>query len=181
MAARQEFEDLSMIDENLCRNELSPAERATQTARRKVIYEELHPGAKAGKVSANARWHADEKLAPAFSTETAKATNQSERIVQLNVERGTEVIGEVMQMISGTKLDTGTYLDKLKRLTPNEQVTAAKRDLAQEKAKERDRLSGIARRYAKPVLSDDDVTEHQYAALVSAWNKAGEAARHSTC
>ena len=30
----------------------------------------------------------------------------------------------------GTVLDTGTYLDKLKKLSPSEQVFAAKRDLA---------------------------------------------------
>jgi hypothetical protein len=32
-----------MIDENLCRADLEPVEMARQTARRKVIYEELHP------------------------------------------------------------------------------------------------------------------------------------------
>lgn len=167
--------ELSMIDENLCRNELSPAERATQTARRKVIYLVLHPETDQG-----GNWQGGQFVqtdAASFATETAKATGKDERTVRRDAERGTKVIGEVIDMITGTKLDTGTYLDKLKRLTPNEQVSAAKRDLAQEKAKERERLSGIARRYAKPVLSDDDVIEHQYAALVSAWNKAGEGAR----
>ena len=35
--------ELAMIDENLCRAELSPAERAKQTARRKAIYLIWHP------------------------------------------------------------------------------------------------------------------------------------------
>ncbi len=35
--------ELAMIDENLVRTELSPAERAQQTARRKAIYLALHP------------------------------------------------------------------------------------------------------------------------------------------
>ena len=117
-----------MIDENLYRNELSPAERATQTARRKVIYLELHPETAQYVAGGKARQNtASENFS--FAESTAKATNQSERIGQLNVERGTKVIGEVIDMITGTKLDTGTYLDKLNRLTPNEQVIAAKRDL----------------------------------------------------
>ena len=35
--------ELTTIDENLMRSGLSPAEEAWQVARRKVIYEELHP------------------------------------------------------------------------------------------------------------------------------------------
>lgn len=37
--------------------------------------------------------------------------------MQRDAERGTKVIAEVIDMITGTKLDTGTYLDKLKRLS----------------------------------------------------------------
>src|SRR3954468_19450148 len=39
--------ELATIDENLIRTELSPSERAMQTARRKAIYETLHPQTKA--------------------------------------------------------------------------------------------------------------------------------------
>jgi ParB family chromosome partitioning protein len=39
--------ELAMIDENLCRAELSAADRAKQTARRKAIYEKLHHHGKA--------------------------------------------------------------------------------------------------------------------------------------
>jgi hypothetical protein len=37
---------VNVVAENLCRADLSPAERAKQTARRKEIYEELHPETK---------------------------------------------------------------------------------------------------------------------------------------
>lgn len=123
--------ELSMIDENLCRNELSPAERASQTARRKAIYEELHPETRASVAGADARWNATDNLSTAsFAAETAKVSSKDERTVRRDAERGEKVIPEVIDMITGTKLDTGTYLDKLKRLPPNEQVAAAKRDLA---------------------------------------------------
>ena len=95
---------------NLCRNELSPAERAVQTARRKAIYLQLYPETAAGVAQAagmnrSVGNNVDENFAPTFTEATAKATRQSERIVQLNAERGTKVIAEVIDMITGTKLD----------------------------------------------------------------------------
>ncbi|EYR84264.1 hypothetical protein SHLA_14c000460 [Shinella sp. DD12] len=111
-----------MIDENLCRNELSPAERASQTARRKAIYLELHPETAAGIAQAAGMNAAQERGGQVghdvdrFDAATAKATGQSERVVRRDAERGEKVIPEVIDLIAGTKLDTGTYLDKLKRL-----------------------------------------------------------------
>ena len=65
-----------------------------------------------------------------FASETANVSGKDERTVRRDAERGEKVIPEVIDMITGTKLDTGTYLDKLKRLPPNEQVTVVKRDLS---------------------------------------------------
>lgn len=177
--------ELAMIDENLCRAELSPADRALQTARRKAIYLELHPEtaqgtAQAAGMNRSLGNNVSENFAPTFTAETAKVTGQSERLVQLNAERGEKVIPEVIEMIRGTKLDTGTYLDKIKGLRPNEQVAAAKRDLTFARQQERDKRSGLARRIAKIAdapLTDEEAAENQYAALVAAWNKAGETAR----
>lgn len=122
--------ELAMIDENLCRAELSPSDRARQTARRKAIYEALHPETRNGVIGATAR-HAPANLADAsFTADTAASTGKSERAIQRDAERGEKVIDEVLTLIRGTKLDTGTYLDKLKKLDPNDQVSAAKRDLA---------------------------------------------------
>lgn len=131
--------ELSMIDENLCRNELSPAERASQTARRKAIYIELHPETAKEAFKGNQHVVAGNLSVASFASETASATGKDERTVRRDAERGEKVIPEVIDLITGTKLDTGTYLDKIKRLPPNEQMTAARRDLAllrqQEKAK----------------------------------------------
>lgn len=131
--------ELAMIDENLCRAELSPSDRARQTARRKAIYLELHPetapvtqrgGPGRGKTT-------DNLSAVSFATETAIATGKDERTVRRDAERGEKVIDEVLDLIRGTKLDTGTYLDKLKKLPPNEQIAAAKHDLAVDKKEEK--------------------------------------------
>lgn len=142
--------ELAMIDENLCRAELSPSDRAKQTARRKAIYIELHPETAHG---ANLEGLGVAKLAtpesPAFATATANLTGQSERAVRRDAERGEKVIDEVTELIRGTPLDRGTYLDKIKGLRPNDQITAARRDLAFERSRSgQPRPGGIAGRYA---------------------------------
>ncbi|MEP9390581.1 ParB N-terminal domain-containing protein [Mesorhizobium sp. KR9-304] len=121
--------EMAMIDENLCRSELSAVDRARQTARRKAIHEALHPETRHG---GDRRPEQVAKLAScSFAAETAIATGQSERAIRRNAERGARVIAEVLDLVRGTHLETGAYLDKLKTLSPNDQVTAARRDLAQ--------------------------------------------------
>ncbi|WAP69322.1 hypothetical protein [Jiella pelagia] len=105
----------AMIDENLCRAELSATERSGQTARRKVIYEELHPETRNGAVGngrEKVRQVGEATPADRFTAETASATGRSERAVQRDAERGEKVSAEVLQMVQGTKLDTGAYLDE---------------------------------------------------------------------
>lgn len=164
--------ELAMIDENLMRAELSASDRAVQTARRKAIYLELHPETAHG---ANLQGGGVAKLAspetPAFATATAQATGQSERKVQRDAERGEKVIPEVMEMIKGTRLDTGAFLDKIKRFSPNDQVTATKRELAM------DRQRSKPAKIASNPKNIFEVQEEQVAALMSAWNRASKEAR----
>ncbi len=144
--------ELAMIDENLCRAELSPSDRARQTARRKAIYEELHPQARHG---GDRKSDQVAKLATrSFNAETAAATGQSERVVRRDVERGEKVLPEVHGLIRGTRLDTGTYLDKLKKLPGNEQFATAERDLTIDRQ----------RHHAKPAAAMSAVKQPQAAA-----------------
>ena len=174
--------ELAMIDENLCRAELSPSEKAQQTARRKAIYLELHPETAHG---ANLEGAGVANLAspeiPTFSRATAAVTGQSERAVQRDAERGEKVYEGAIAIIKGTALDTGVFLDKLKKLTPSEQVVVAKRELAWLKQQQRENAKkGIARRVVKIAdepLTDEDAREKQVAALMAAWNKASAEAR----
>lgn len=126
---------IAECDENLCAPQLTPADRAMFTKRRKEAYEALHGKAKAkGAHAANAAMGNDHdasaKSAVAFTTDTAAATGQSVRTVRLDAERGEKVCDEALNLIRGTRFDTGAYLDRLKSLTPEEQVKAVKEDVA---------------------------------------------------
>jgi ParB-like chromosome segregation protein Spo0J len=92
--------ELALIDENLCRNDLSVAERAAAQARRKAIYQQLHPETKNGaagkhrpKSQLGQLGQAEESAAPRFDEAAAAATGQSERAVRRDVTRG-EALGE---------------------------------------------------------------------------------------
>lgn len=172
--------ELAMIDENLCRAELSPVDRARQTARRKAIYLELHPETAqhvAGAHASNAaQGNATENFSAAsFAADTAAKTGVTDRVVRLHAERGEKVIDEVMDMIRGTKLDTGSYLDKIKRLPPNEQVVAATRDLAHMRSQDRAKRKPVSPPDAPK--NDIEIINQQHKALLSAWERARPEAR----
>ncbi|MGR7993869.1 ParB/RepB/Spo0J family partition protein [Xanthobacter sp. ZOL 2024] len=115
--------ELVMIDENLCRAELSPAQKSYQVARRKEIYEALHPEARHGVAGAIGRWNADDNLSSAFSDATAQATGLNKRTIQRDAARG-EALGETLKDIAGTSLDKGVELDALVRLDPDKRADA---------------------------------------------------------
>lgn len=157
--------ELAMIDENLCRVDLSPADRAAQTARRKAIYLELHPETAehvaGGKGNATAE---NFSAVPSFAADTAAKTGVTDRVVRLHTERGEKIAPDVLEQVKGTDLDKGTYLDTLKKLDPDQQRQRVARALASTKP-------------GKPVLSDAEAVEKQFQAIVSAWNRAGPEAR----
>jgi len=140
--------ELAMIDENLIRSELSPSERATQTARRKAIYLELHPEtAHGGDRRSN---QVANSATRSFAEETAAISGQSARTVRQVAERGEKVYEGAIELIREyPALDTGVFLDKLKKLTPSEQMVVVKREIAWLEREKRDRAkTGIARRVA---------------------------------
>lgn len=115
--------ELIMIDENLCRAELSPAQCAYQTSRRKEIYEALHPetvpvtergGPGRGKT-------ADNLSVVSFATDAASKTGRDERTVRRDAARG-EALGETLKDIAGTSLDKGVELDALAKLDPDQRA-----------------------------------------------------------
>jgi hypothetical protein len=171
--------ELAMIDENLCRAELTPSDRARQTARRKELYEALHPEVQHGSpgVSRQVGDTQERSEAARFTEATAKVTGQSERVVQRDAERGAKILDEVLDLIRGTKLDTGTYLDKLKAMPGSQQFRAAQRDLLNLRQQDRLTAQRAKIKIADAPLNDEAAQERQVAALMSAWNKATAEAR----
>lgn len=162
---------IAECDENLCATKLTPTEAAMFTVERKRAYEAKHPETAHGGDRTASRQVGD-LPSDRFTADTAAKTGTSERAVQRNAERGAKVTTAAMAMVKGTGLDTGAYLDKLKKVAPADQPAKVKADLAalRDKAPKPPRVA--------PVPKDDaDVFEAQLAALMSAWNRASREAR----
>jgi ParB family chromosome partitioning protein len=156
---------IAECDENLCVSELSPADRALFTARRKEAYEWLHPEARHG---ANQHTRGVDKLStPSFAHDQADKTGVDARTVRRDADRGAKVSPAALAMVRGTKLDTGVYLDTLKSVPVERQTATVKRDLTTPKPI----------RVADEPDTDEAAVERQVAALMSAWNRAGPDAR----
>lgn len=130
--------ELALIDENLIRNELSPAERALAQARRKKIYEALHPETKVGatgKGRAKVRQLGEPNDAGAdrYTKQAADKQQASERTVQREVSRGEALPEAILTKAAGTALDTGEQLDALAKLTPQRAAELVDRAAAGDK------------------------------------------------
>lgn len=155
---------IAECDENLCGTQLTPAERAIFTSRRKWAYEQLHPETvrsatlKRGS-DAPSRQVGETGKPSRFTKETAERTGKSERAVQRDAERGERVCLTALEMVNGTRLNTGEYIDKLKTLPTAAQINRVKADLSEK---------------PKPVVH---VLE-RISPLMRAWNAANEADRN---
>jgi ParB family chromosome partitioning protein len=172
---------IAECDENLCGASLTPAERALFTKRRKEAYEALHPetangaaGRGRGKVRKDCEAN---EPAPRFTADTAARTGASERKVQLDAERGEKVSLAALAMVKGTELDTGVFLDKLKKVKDENQCAYVQREL--DRLKEPKPKPKAPAPYAPDPQDDYSVTERQVTALMNAWNKAGKEAREA--
>lgn len=120
---------IAECDENLMRH-LGKAEEAEFVARRKEAYEALHPETANGENQhTRVRQVGEGSSAARFTADTAARTGQSERAIQRAAERGTKVCKEALDILKGTKADTGTVLDMLKDMEPAQQVVAAYREV----------------------------------------------------
>jgi len=117
--------ELAEIDENLIRENLSVLERSDHLARRKEIYEELHPETKAGgdrrSMSAKSKGN-DFHLIPSFSDDTASKIGVTPRTIRQEVQISKRIDPEVKETIRNTPVaDSKTDLIRLSKISDKTQ------------------------------------------------------------
>ena len=124
--------ELAEIDENVVRTGLSDLELSELLARRKKIYETLHPATIARNLPGHASNYesSSDKLTgeeKPFSQDTAEKMGVSPRTVERHVQIAENLTPETKEILRGadTKI-TKLNLTKLSRLEPEQQMEAAK-------------------------------------------------------
>jgi len=101
--------ELIEIDENLCRAELTPAQRAVAIKRRQQIWEALHPNTGNTVPTLGGRGNTS------FAGDTCAAAGMTKRAVNEHLSRA-DALGDDLAAVAGTSLDKGVELDALKAL-----------------------------------------------------------------
>lgn len=162
--------ELAEIDENLIRANLSPAQEAQAIARRKAIYELMHPETRA-EANASAARKTSGNLS--FVSSTSDAIGKDKRTVERAAARG-RALGDDLSSIAGTSLDKGAELDALAKMPLSERASVISRARAGENVSAR---SPKPPKIAADPLTDELAAEAQVAKLMAAWNAAGPDAR----
>lgn len=119
--------ELASIDENLIRSRLGPGALALALAKRKEIYEALHPDTKKGRSQAhgmNAKIgnNVSAKMAPTFAEDTAAATGKSKRTVYRELEPNKHIDPEALALLANTPLDLPEFLSILREMDREHQA-----------------------------------------------------------
>lgn len=131
--------EVAELDENLARRELTVLQRAEALARRKQLYELLHPetrkGVIAGRASGLKRSGGRTTATISFVRGVSRTTHLSPRTIQHEVQIVRAIPEDVRQMIHGIPLaDRKLELFRLARL-PHEEQRAVVREILRGKAK----------------------------------------------
>lgn len=152
--------ELIEIDENLCRAELTASQRTGYTKRRKQIWEALHPVQSQLNVGVvlpfdpNDDPEKDElevaHVAPpqvsthggarpqtqGFASSTAEITGESKATINRHIARA-DALGDDVERITGTSLDSGVEMDALAKLPAPERTEIIERAVAGEQVSAR--------------------------------------------
>lgn len=153
--------ELSMIDENLVRSDLGPVDLAKQTARRKIIHEQLYPETKHHVSGGLARHNsATTNLVDAedgFVSNTSAKTGRSKTTVRRDARRGANISDGAADKLRGTHLDKGEFLDELEKIAMADQVQFVEQKLSEKK---------MPSKRGRPRNKDDSPTTKGEAAAV---------------
>lgn len=152
--------ELVEIDENLCRSELTVAQRSAAIKRRRQIWEALHPETGRNPPSSGGRGHVS------FAADTERATGESKRRTNEHLSRA-EALGDDIEAVVGTSLDKGVELDALKSMPEPERKELIQRAKAGEK---------VSARKPAPVadVEVEQAPERRVAAISGAGGDSGE-------
>lgn len=122
--------EIIQLDENLRHRQLTPVQEAKAMARRKAIYQEINPAARRG---GDRRSKIQVGSLKSFAKATAAATGRSVTAVNRAVARGDRISAEVLKQLQGTPLETGHFMDRLAKLSPDQQKGLVADELAKAK------------------------------------------------
>lgn len=131
--------ELIEIDENLCRAELTASQRTGYTKRRKQIWEALHPAEKIAveplvpPQSESPMARPQEK---GFAASTAESTGMTKQAINRHIARA-DALGDDVERITGTSLDSGVEMDALAKLPTPERAEIIDRAVAGEQVSAR--------------------------------------------
>ncbi|HMN20573.1 MAG TPA: hypothetical protein PKA16_04180 [Ottowia sp.] len=130
--------ELIEIDENLCRSELTAAQRASKIKRRKQIWETLHPREiQVGQlVPPEIGYGKPPSQERGFAANTAAVTGQSKKDINRHIARA-DALGDDINRVVGTSLDKGVELDALKAMPEHERKELIDRAAAGEQVSAR--------------------------------------------
>ena len=118
--------ELWEIDENLCRAELTELERGEHLARRKEVYEVLHPGSRRGGDRRSEEFQTENSSVRSFAKDIAEKVGVTDRAIRQSIRRVSEIDEKVRDRIRKNLqiADSGVELDALAQLAPENQRKA---------------------------------------------------------
>ncbi|MBM9400342.1 ParB N-terminal domain-containing protein [Gluconacetobacter azotocaptans] len=159
------------IDENLCRRELSPLDRATFLAERKEVYEQLHPETKNGGDRVSDQSESRFGLV-SFTQETAERLGLTARSIEIAVARYRLIAPDVRVQLATTWVaESGRQLDLLAKLGPEDQRKVAQIVLQGGETRSVADIIKVVKGTPPPKVRDD------YSAFLAVWKRASTADR----
>jgi ParB-like chromosome segregation protein Spo0J len=133
--------ELASLDENIVRRDLQGAALDKALARRKVLYETLHPKTVQHMAGAAGKWDGDEERPKSFVEDTADKTGKSARTIERSVRRAERLSPRTIEAYGDGRLSK-TQADILAALPHDEQETVLDDVVGKSVEETRQRVSG---------------------------------------